>query len=107
MEQTTLQRRHWLFLEQLVEFMEPLQEVTKLCEGDNATLDQVLISMDFLRKHYEKSATEYATSNPVLAAAIHTSRFALDKWQAINSYTPTYAATLLLHLTYREAYINK
>ena len=39
MEQTTLQRRHWLFLEQLVEFMEPLQEVTKLCEGDNATLD--------------------------------------------------------------------
>ena len=49
MEQTTLQRRHWLFLEQLVEFMEPLQEVTKLCEGDNATLDQVLISMDFLR----------------------------------------------------------
>jgi hypothetical protein len=107
MEQTTLQRRHWLFLEQLVEFMEPLREVTKLCEGDNATLDQVLISMDFLRKHYEKSATEYATSNPVLAAAIRTSRFALDKWQAINSYTPAYAAALLLHPTYREAYINK
>jgi hypothetical protein len=87
--------------------MEPLQEVTKLCEGDNATLDQVLISIDSLRKHHEKSATEYATSNPVLAAAIHTSRFALDKWQAINSYTPAYAAALLLHPTYREAYINK
>ncbi|KAG9705940.1 hypothetical protein KCU69_g4090, partial [Aureobasidium melanogenum] len=53
MEHTTLQRRHWQFLEALVNFMEPLQEVTKLCEGDNATLDQVLISMDFLRKHYE------------------------------------------------------
>ena len=63
--------------------------------------------MDFVRKHYEKSATKYATSNPVLTAAIYTSRFALDKWQAINSYTPTYAATLLLHPTYREAYINK
>ena len=63
--------------------------------------------MDFLRKHYEKSITKYATSNLVLAAAIYTSRFALDKWQAINSYTPTYAATLLLYLTYREAYINK
>ena len=63
--------------------------------------------MDFLRKHYEKSITKYTTSNLVLTAAIHTSRFALDKWQAINSYTPTYVATLLLHLTYREAYINK
>ena len=63
--------------------------------------------MDFLRKHYEKSITKYATSNLVLAAAIYTSRFALDKWQAINSYTPAYAAALLLHPTYREAYINK
>jgi hypothetical protein len=63
--------------------------------------------MDFLRKHYEKSATEYASSDSVLAAAIHTSRFVLDKWQAINSYTPAYAAALLLHPTYREAYINK
>ncbi|KAG9511621.1 hypothetical protein KCV07_g10046, partial [Aureobasidium melanogenum] len=106
MEQTILQRRHWQFLEELVEFMEPLQEVTKLCEGDNATLDQVLISMDFLRKHYEKYATQHASSNPVLAAGIRTSRFALDKWQAINSYTPAYAAALLLHPTYREAYIN-
>jgi hypothetical protein len=87
--------------------MEPMQEVTKLCEGDNATLDRVLISMDFLRKHYEKSATEYASSILVLTAAIHTSRFALDNWQAINSYTPACAAALLLHPTYREAYINK
>jgi hypothetical protein len=63
--------------------------------------------MDFLRKHYKKLATKYATSNPVLAAAIYTSWFTLDKWQAINSYTPTYTATLLLYLTYREAYINK
>jgi hypothetical protein len=33
--------------------MELLQEVTKLCEGDNATLNQVLMSMNFLRKHYD------------------------------------------------------
>jgi hypothetical protein len=35
--------------------------------------------MDFLRKYYKKSITKYATSNPVLTTAIHTSRFALDK----------------------------
>jgi hypothetical protein len=63
--------------------------------------------MDFLRKHYDKYAAEHASSNPVLAAAIRTSRFALDKWQLINSYTPAYAAALLLYPTYREAYINK
>ena len=63
--------------------------------------------MDFLRKHYENYATQHASSNPVLANAIQTSRFALDKWQAINNYTPTYAAALLLYPSYREAYINK
>ncbi|THY40919.1 hypothetical protein D6C98_09461 [Aureobasidium pullulans] len=89
------------------EFKAAAGEVTKLFEGEKATPDQVLVSMDFLRKHYEKPATEYATSNPVLAAAICTSRSALDKWQAINSYTPAYAAALLLHPTYPEAYINK
>jgi hypothetical protein len=107
MEHTILQRRHWQFLEELVEFMEPLQEVTKLCEGDNATLDQVPMSMDFLRKHYDNYAAQHASSNPVLAKAIQTSRFALDKWQAINNYTPAYAAALLLHPSYREVYINK
>ncbi|KAH0358818.1 hypothetical protein KCU65_g10179, partial [Aureobasidium melanogenum] len=107
MENTILQRRHWQFLEALVDFMEPLQEVTKLCEGDNTTLDQVLISMDFLRQHYEQNSVHYALSDPVLASAIQTSRFALDKWQAINDYTPAYAAALLLHPTYREAYLIK
>jgi hypothetical protein len=56
MEHTILQRRHWQFLEELFEFMELPQEVTKLCEGDNATLNQVLMSMDFLRKHYDNYA---------------------------------------------------
>jgi hypothetical protein len=107
MEHTILQRRHWQFLGEPFEFMEPLQEATKLCEGDNATLDQVLMSMDFLRKHYEKYATQHASSNPVLATAIQTSRFALNKWQAINNYTPAYAAALLLHPSYREVYINQ
>lgn len=107
MEHTTLQRRHWQFLEALVDFMEPLQEVTKLCEGDNATLDQVLISMDFLRKHYEKYTQQDASTDQALIAAIRTSQFALDKWQAINNYTPAYAAALLLHPTYRENYIKQ
>ncbi|THX36875.1 hypothetical protein D6D10_06318 [Aureobasidium pullulans] len=105
MEQTSLKHRHWQFLETLVEFMEPLQQVTKLCEGDDATLDQVLMSMDFLRKHYDQSIVRHA-SDLVLTAAIRTSRFALDKWQAINDYTPAYTAALLLHPTYREAYIT-
>ena len=46
MEHTILQRRHWQLLEELIEFLHPLQKVTKLCEGDNATLDQVLMSMN-------------------------------------------------------------
>ncbi|KAG9765688.1 hypothetical protein KCU73_g291, partial [Aureobasidium melanogenum] len=65
------------------------------------------MSTDFLRKHYETYAVQHASSNSVLANAIQTSRFALDKRQAINNYTPAYAAALLLHPSYREAYINK
>ena len=62
------------------------------------------MSMDFLRKHYNYSIVRHSL-DLVLTTTIRTSRFALDKWQAINDYTLAYTPALLLYLTYCESYI--
>jgi hypothetical protein len=61
----------WESLRHTADFLQPFERVTKQLEGDNATLDYVLYTMDFLVKHYESSsvsqlATCLAIANYVL-----------------------------------------
>lgn len=44
----------WASLQHILDFLQPFERVTKEVEGDTATLDMVLYTMDFLVKHYEK-----------------------------------------------------
>jgi hypothetical protein len=45
----------WKALEQTYEFLQPFFRVTKETEGDRATLDRTLYTMDFLISHFRKS----------------------------------------------------
>jgi len=43
----------WAALAEVVEFLQPFERVTEEVEGDRATLDNVLVTMDFLVNHYK------------------------------------------------------
>jgi hypothetical protein len=45
----------WETLQQYISFLKPFYRATLEAEGDNATIDQVLRSIDILVKHYKKS----------------------------------------------------
>ncbi|TKA38491.1 hypothetical protein B0A49_13668, partial [Cryomyces minteri] len=86
-------------------FLQPFWRVTLETEGDKATLDLTLKSMDFLIKHYERSKSKHA-GNPTLSSSIITSWFVFDKYYNLTDATPAYAAALLLHPSRRKAYLT-
>jgi hypothetical protein len=49
----------WKSLHQSAAFLQPFYRATKETEGDHATIDRVLWTMDILVKHYEKSQVSF------------------------------------------------
>ena len=74
-------------------------------EGDKATLDQVLYTMDFMVKHFKSALHKYAT-NPKLCNCIWTSWHAFDKYYLKTDKVAAYSAALLLAPHQRKAYID-
>ena len=52
-------------LENIRDFLQPFQKVTKETEGNKATLDKVLYTIDFMVEHFKLSLYKHAT-NPKL-----------------------------------------
>jgi hypothetical protein len=96
----------WRIIQQTSTFLEPFFNVTKLCEGDNVTLDTVLYYMDYLVNHIE---TQHKTSdkNSALFTATLNCWYVFDKYWAIVDKMPAYVASILLHPSRRLSYLKK
>lgn len=64
-----LTRTDWLELVAFRNFLLPFWRTTKQAEGDQATLDNVLLTMDFFKAHYRQQTIRHK-NNPVLNARI-------------------------------------
>ena len=62
----------WKALESIRDFLQPFKCVIKEIEGNYATLNKVLYTIDFIVEHFKTSLKKYAT-NPKLCDYIHTS----------------------------------
>lgn len=96
----------WQLLDDTYQFLLPIKEATKACEGDHVTLDDVLISMDIVVAHFKRMRAKHA-NNPDLLGSITTAWYAFDKYYDLTDTTPLYAAALLLHPAYRKAYLDE
>ena len=54
-EEDILNAADWKALENVRDFLQPFQCVTKETEGDKTTLDKVLYTMDFMVEHFKLS----------------------------------------------------
>ncbi|THY67126.1 hypothetical protein D6C86_10588 [Aureobasidium pullulans] len=64
-----------------------------------------IIAMDYLRVHYDEATTEHAGNTPFLTA-LQSSRYVYESWYAVNDRTPAYQSAILLHPSYRLAYVD-
>ena len=64
----------WEALHKTMDFLQPFYRATLITEGDNATIDRVLWTMDVLIKHYETSQVSkismYTCSKLILIATL-------------------------------------
>ncbi|KAM3536760.1 hypothetical protein ARSEF1564_010317 [Beauveria bassiana] len=95
----------WQQLKDISHFLHPFYRATLSTEGDNATLDRTLKTMDVLIKHFEKSKDKFI-ANTHLSACLMTGWYALDKYYLKSDNSPAYAAALILNPSYRKKYIS-
>ena len=53
---------NWKALENIKDFLQPFKRVTKEMEGDKATLNKVLFTMDFIVEYYKRALKKYTTN---------------------------------------------
>jgi len=100
-----LQPDDWATLREYHSFLKPFYQITKLTEGDKSTLDEVLISMDFLVKHLNKALKQYK-DDITMFNRIMTCFYSFDKYYKKTDDTPAYVASILLHPSLRKAYLD-
>jgi hypothetical protein len=61
--------------------------------------------MDCLRVHYDEATIEHV-GNPSFITALQSSRYVYESWYTVNDRTPAYQSAILLHPSYRAAYVD-
>lgn len=70
-----------------ITFLQPFHEATLKPQGDQATLEQVQVTIDFLYRYLHLSCQRHI-SNQALTTAILNSHYVFDKYYKIIDNTP-------------------
>ena len=95
----------WQLVQLTIDFLQPLKEATKRCEGDYVTLDKVQLIMDALAAHF-KEQKDLHRANTSFTESIITEWYAFDKYYKLIDQTGAYTAAILLHPSYRKSYLQ-
>lgn len=96
----------WEYLRLISAFLHPFFRATKATEGDHATIDRVLFTMDILIQHFKKSLSVYQ-SNSFLSSRIEKSWAIFDKYYLKTEDSPFYAAAVIFHPSRRTLYLKQ
>jgi hypothetical protein len=107
---TTLQADYlspedWERLHTVKEFLQPFYRATLETQGDHATIDSVLFTMDIIVQYFEAALSEYA-SDKEFSSRIRKGWETFDKYYSKTDDSPLYAAALILHPNRRTRYIE-
>lgn len=95
----------WQELQQIDQFLQPFQSATKGTEGEKNSLDDMLMSMDFLVEHFKQQKEEHK-NNSRMTSRILASWFKFDKYYQLTDDSPIYAVAVLLNPALRRSYLD-
>jgi hypothetical protein len=96
----------WIILEKIKSFLEKLKMTTKALESSFATLDNVLLAMDFVLVQFE-AGKEVTIDDPVIAPIYNSGWAKLDKYYRLTDKSPAYVAAIMLHPSHKWHYIQE
>jgi hypothetical protein len=86
----------WAIIDQVKQFLEYFEYITKALEGYTATLDEALPAMDFVLEQLEQGKERYQ-GDKYMATTCNSSWIKLDKYYSKTSDSPAYAAAIVLY----------
>ncbi|KAM4067878.1 ribonuclease H-like protein [Hirsutella rhossiliensis] len=95
----------WARLRIIEKILQPFARATLATQGDHATLDKVLFTMDVLIRCFDEALVTYK-SDTELSFRIKRGWEVFDKYYSKTEASPYYAAALILHPSYRTTYIQ-
>ncbi|RFN43617.1 ribonuclease h-like protein [Fusarium flagelliforme] len=96
----------WITLEKIKSFLEKLKMTTKALESSFATLDNVLLAMDFVLAQFE-AGKEAAIDDLVMALMYNSGWAKLDKYYRLTEESPAYVAAIVLHPSHKWHYMQE
>ncbi|OBS17545.1 hypothetical protein FPOA_26357 [Fusarium poae] len=101
-----LSSEDWIILEKIKSFLEKLKMMTKALESSFATLDNVLLAMDFVLAQFEAGKEAYI-DDPIMAPMYNSGWAKLDKYYQLTDESPAYVAAIVLHPSHKWHYIQE
>ncbi|KAK2926863.1 HAT, C-terminal dimerization domain [Fusarium oxysporum f. sp. vasinfectum] len=101
-----LSSEDWIILEKIKSFLEKLKMTTKALESSFATLDNVLLAMDFVLAQFEAGKEVYI-DDPIMAPMYNSGWAKLDKYYRLTDESPAYVAAIVLHPSHKWHYIQE
>ena len=105
LKQDFLSPEDWDILRLIQSFLLPFYRATKATEGDQATIDSILLTMDILVQHFKESLTTFKL-HPLLSQQVEKSWAIFDKYYLKTDDSPFYIAAILLHPTQKLDYLK-
>jgi Transposase IS4 len=96
----------WQIFNQICNFLRSFEHATKATEGHNATVDEVLQTMDFLLAQFEIGRDLY-TSNNYMAPCIDMDWGKFNKYYIRTDQSPVYVAAIVLHPGWKWSYFSE
>ncbi|KJZ73349.1 hypothetical protein HIM_07353 [Hirsutella minnesotensis 3608] len=96
----------WIVLEKIKPFLEKLKMTTKALESSFATLDNVLLAMDFVLAQFE-AGKEAHIDDPIMAPMYNSGWAKMDKYYCLADESPAYVAAIVLHPSHKWHYIHE
>jgi hypothetical protein len=88
----------WEVLEKMAKFLQKFKIATKVTEGRNSSLADVLPVIDYLLDTFQKELTSTEAANDLpLAAMVKCGWESLDKYFSLTDRAPVYVAAVVLH----------
>lgn len=101
-----LSTEDWIVLEKIKSFLEKLKMTTKALESSFATLDNVLLAMDFMLAQFE-AGKEANIDDPMVGPMYNSGWAKLDKYYRLTDESPAYVAAIVLHPSHKWHYIQE
>ncbi|KJZ68557.1 hypothetical protein HIM_12053 [Hirsutella minnesotensis 3608] len=99
-------RDDWAVLEKINSFLEKLKMTTKALESSFATLDNVLLAMDFVLAQFEEGK-DASANDPIVAPMFNPGWAKMDKYYSLTDESPAYVAAIVLHTYHKWHYIDE